>query len=58
MLLISALPNKTQEAIYEVAKEFPQRFILKYGDKTPDLDKNKFYAANWLPQIDILGKDE
>lgn len=44
------------EAILEVMKRMPQRFIWKWEDKSLIVDKNKLYVSHWLPQVDILGE--
>lgn len=44
------------EAIVEVMKVLPQKFIWKWENEIQLLDKNKLYVGNWLPQVDILGK--
>lgn len=51
----SLTPDKV-EAILEVIKALPQRFIWKWENETQLLDKNKLYIESWLPQVDILGK--
>ncbi|NP_001274756.1 UDP-glucuronosyltransferase 2B14-like precursor [Bombyx mori] len=51
----STMTTDKVEAILEVMKRMPQRFIWKWEDKSLIVDKNKLYVSHWLPQVDILG---
>lgn len=52
----STMPTEKLKVILDVINEMPQRFIWKWEDNSLVIDRNKLYLANWLPQVDILGK--
>lgn len=52
----STMPRDKLDAVLAAVRELPQRFVWKWEDKTLLVDKNKLYLADWLPQVDILGK--
>lgn len=52
----STMPDDKLKAILGAIAELPYKFIWKWENKDTLMDKNKLYVANWLPQVDILGK--
>lgn len=51
----SSLPKDKLLEVLAALKEFPQKVIWKWEDKTLIVDKNHMYLSDWLPQVDILG---
>ncbi|XP_072933726.1 UDP-glucosyltransferase 2-like [Epargyreus clarus] len=50
----ASLPEYKMKAILDALAELPQRVVWKWNGQIFSGDRNKIYAAKWLPQNDLL----